>query len=191
MGNRLSKIVTRTGDAGVTGLAGDRRVQKFHPRIIAIGDVDELNSAIGVVLAEPVVDEDLRALLTGVQHTLFEVGGELAMPEYRNVDADTIEALDSSLEAMNAMLPPLAEFVLPRGTRAVATCHLARAVCRRAERSLWLLSDSEDIRPELPRYLNRLSDVLFVAARWLGKRADEEEVSWDHLRGKPPPVDPE
>ena len=182
MGKRLTKIYTRTGDDGTTGLADGRRVPKQSARIQACGDIDELNCTIGLVLAEIEVPDMLASVLTTVQHELFEIGGELAMPEYRTIDAGTIERLEAKLDGLNGTLPPLEEFVLPRGTRAVAACHLARAVCRRAERSLWAVAATETLRPELPRYLNRLSDFLFVAARWLGAQASAPETLWDHSR---------
>ncbi len=183
MGNRLSKIYTKTGDDGTTGLAGDTRVEKHDLRIQCCGDVDELNCAVGMVLSEPAVEAPLATWLTQVQHELFELGGELAMPDYRTIDDATIERLERELDQLNDALPPLTEFVLPRGTRAVAACHMARAVCRRAERQLWALAAREPLRTVLPRYLNRLSDLLFVIARTLAARADVAETSWDHERG--------
>jgi cob(I)alamin adenosyltransferase len=182
VGNRLSRIYTRTGDDGTTGLAGGKRVPKFDLRIHACGDVDELNCALGLALAEPGLASELAMILTAVQHELFELGGELAMPEYRTIDAAAIARLEQHLDRLNEDLPPLKEFILPRGSRAVASCHLARAVCRRAERSLWTLAAAEPVRPELPQYLNRLADLLFVAARWLTAQADDTETQWDRSR---------
>lgn len=182
MGNRLSKIYTRTGDTGTTGLADGRRVPKHDPRIGACGDIDELNCALGLVLAEHGLPEHITVMLTSIQHELFELGGELAMPDYRTIDGAAIERLEQQLDELNAALPPLAEFILPRGTRAVAACHLARAICRRAERSLWALDAAEPLRAALPQYLNRLGDLLFVTARWLQARADAPETQWDRSR---------
>src|SRR5690606_37415972 len=162
MGHRLSKIYTRTGDDGTTGLAGGARVPKDDSRIEALGDVDETSSAIALVLAEADVAPDVRDALLAIQHDLFEIGGELAMPEYRGVTAADVERLEHALDALNAALPPLADFILPGGARSAAACFLARAVSRRAERSLWTLARQADLNPELMRYLNRLSDFLFV-----------------------------
>ena len=144
MGHRLSKIYTRTGDAGTTGLGDGERVAKDHPRVEAYGTVDELNSAIGVVLAcDP--PPDIARCLTGIQHDLFDVGGELCMPSYRAVTPTRVEELERSLDALNADLPPLKEFILPGGGRAAAACHLARTICRRAERRVWTLAREEDV----------------------------------------------
>jgi len=182
MGNRLSRIYTRTGDDGSTGLAGGVRVPKYSPRVQAVGDIDELNSAIGLVLAEPGADATVARTLTAIQHELFEIGGELAMPEYQTIDDAAVARLESVLDELNAELPPLRDFVLPRGTRAIASCHLARAICRRAERTLWLLDSTEPLREELPRYLNRLSDLLFVVARSMGRAESITEQQWNHDR---------
>lgn len=182
MGHRLSKIYTRTGDAGTTGLGDGERVPKDHPRVEAYGTVDELNSAIGVVLAAsppPAVAEPL----TDVQHDLFEVGGELCMPEYRAIGEAQVARLEATLDSLNEALPPLKEFILPGGGRAAAACHLARTICRRAERRVWTLARDADINPEVPRYLNRLSDLLFVAARVLARHEHGSEVLWRHDRG--------
>ncbi|HEX6997309.1 MAG TPA: cob(I)yrinic acid a,c-diamide adenosyltransferase [Gammaproteobacteria bacterium] len=177
MGHRLSKIYTRTGDDGTTGLATGERVPKTDPRLAACGDVDEANSAIGVVLATPDVPEELRALLLRVQNELFEVGGALSLPSYGGVSAAHVAALEADIDRLNADLPPLKEFVLPGGGPAAAACHLARAVCRRAERSAWAAAAAHDVPPELLRYLNRLSDLLFVIARRLA-RASGGETLW-------------
>lgn len=178
MGYRLSKIYTRTGDDGTTGLAGGVRVRKHDPRIEAIGDVDETNSAIALVLAEADIASDVRDALRSIQHDLFEIGGELSMPEYRGITASDIERLERLLDAMNAALPPLENFILPGGTRAAAACFLARAIARRAERSVWALAEHAELNPELPRYLNRLSDFLFVAARRLTRDQGVPETLW-------------
>jgi cob(I)alamin adenosyltransferase len=177
MGHRLSRIVTRTGDAGDTGLSGGARVPKAHPRVAAMGDVDELNSQLGVVLAGQ-LPKALRATLTRVQHELFNLGGELSMPGATLVTEAHLRALEADLEALNATLPPLKEFVLPGGSPAAAAAHLARAICRRAERAVWALHASEPLSLAAPRYLNRLSDFLFVAARVLARAKGAREAQW-------------
>src|SRR5205085_6223270 len=161
MAHRLSKITTRTGDAGETGLGNGSRVAKDHARVQALGDLDELNSAIGLILAEDVPAE-VGALLLDVQHDLFDLGGEVSIPGHALLTDTALARLDSAIEAWNAELPRLKEFVLPGGTRAAAAAHLARTVCRRAERSLVALGRSEKVSDAARRYLNRLSDVLFI-----------------------------
>jgi cob(I)alamin adenosyltransferase len=183
MANRLTKIYTRTGDKGTTGLADGSRVPKDHVRIEAIGAVDELNSAVGVLLAEDMPDA-MRARLATIQHDLFDLGGELSVPGHTLVDEGHIERLESELDALNAMLPPLKDFVLPGGTRAAAAAHLARTICRRAERSLVALDGVEPLAPALLQYLNRLSDLLFVAARVLNREAGEPDVLWEQGRNR-------
>ena len=178
MGNRLSRIYTRTGDDGTTGLAGGDRVPKYDLRIEAYGTVDETGSALALVLAEPDIPESLRSLFIDIQHDLFEVGGELAMPEYTGIDAARVTALESALDQLNGDLPPLKEFVLPGGDRAAAACHLARTICRRAERRAFELAASEPVGADLLRYLNRLSDLLFVCARVLARRDGGVETLW-------------
>lgn len=175
MGNRLSRITTRTGDDGSTGLAGNMRVAKDHPRVEAMGDVDELNSHIGLLLTEALPDQ-IATLLTTIQHHLFDLGGELAMPEFCGITKDKLAMLDVAIELHNASLPPLKEFVLPGGSRAAAQCHVCRTVCRRAERHLVTLAHDEVTSPLLVRYLNRLSDLLFVLARALNQA--DEPVQW-------------
>ncbi len=182
MGNRLSKIYTRTGDDGTTGLASGERIAKTDARIQACGTVDETNSAIGMVLAESRLPDDVRACLTDIQHDLFEVGAELAFPDYSGVNDDSVVRLERELDRLNAALPPLKEFILPGGNRAAAACHLARAVCRRAERTVWELAAGSAVNPVIPRYLNRLSDLLFVIARVLARSDGGEEVFWKHSR---------
>jgi cob(I)alamin adenosyltransferase len=177
MGHRLSRIVTRTGDAGDTGLAGGARVPKTHARVQAMGDVDELNSQLGVLLAQK-LPPALRATVTRVQHELFNLGGELSMPGSTLVTGEHLAALERDVEAMNAKLPPLKEFVLPGGTPAAAAAHLARAMCRRAERSTWAVHAAEPLNPAAPRYLNRLSDLLFVTARVLARAKGAREAQW-------------
>jgi cob(I)alamin adenosyltransferase len=175
MGNRLSKITTRTGDDGSTGLAGNVRVRKDHPRVEAMGEVDELNSQLGLLLTEQLPDE-MRALLARIQHHLFDLGGELAMPAFPGITEAKLAVLDEAIERYNAALPPLKEFVLPGGRRAAALAHVCRTVCRRAERRLVTLADRETLSPLLIQYLNRLSDLLFVLARTLNQGS--EPAQW-------------
>lgn len=183
MGNRLSKIYTRTGDDGSTGLGDGSRVGKDSLRVDAYGTVDEANSTIGLVLASDVPD-DVRTLLTAVQHQLFDLGGELCIPGHAAIfDAD-IERLEQHLDAFNEPLPPLKDFILPGGGEAAARCHIARTVVRRAERDVVALSRQEAVRPEAVRYLNRLSDLLFVLARVLARASGHGEVLWNHERRK-------
>ena len=183
MGNRLSKIYTRTGDDGSTGLGDGSRVAKESARVTAYGTVDEANSAIGLLLAAEVPD-DIRELLTTVQHQLFDLGGELCIPGHAAIDDADIERLEQRLDHHNEALPPLADFILPGGGEAAARCHIARTVVRRAERETVALSRSEDIRPQAIRYLNRLSDLLFVLARVLARASGHGEVIWHHERRK-------
>jgi len=178
VGHRLSKIYTRTGDQGKTGLADGSRIAKHDRRVHAVGDIDETNSAIGVVLAENLADAELRTLLLTVQHDLFEIGAELSMPEYRGIDTESVTNLETALDRINAELPPLKEFILPGGNRAAAACHLARSICRRAERSAWALTEADPINQDLLKYLNRLSDLLFVAARALARSGGGDEILW-------------
>jgi cob(I)alamin adenosyltransferase len=178
MGYRLTKIYTRTGDDGTTGLASGERVSKSDARLAAIGDIDETSSAIALVLAERDVPAPIRDTLLAVQHALFEVGAELALPGYAGIDEDSVVRLEAALDALNANLPPLEDFILPGGPRAAAACHLARAVCRRAERSIVSLGRDADLNPPMRRYVNRLSDYLFVAARALTIGAGEAETLW-------------
>ena len=182
MGNRLSKIYTRTGDDGTTGLGDGSRTPKDSARVEAYGTVDEANSAIGVVLAVESVPDDVRRCLTEVQHDLFELGGELSVPGYSAVKQDYVERLESDLDGFNADLPRLKEFILPGGGTAAAACHMARTIVRRAERRAQTLAGVEDVRPEVIRYLNRLSDLLFVLARVLARVESGQEVLWDRSR---------
>lgn len=183
MGNRLSKIYTRTGDDGSTGLGDGTRVAKDSARVTAYGTVDEANSAIGLLLAAD-LDEGVRELLTTVQHQLFDLGGELCIPGHAAIfDAD-IEALEQHLDRYNEPLPPLKDFILPGGGEAAARCHLARTVVRRAERETVTLSHHDSVRPEAIRYLNRLSDLLFVLARVLARASGHGETLWKHERRK-------
>jgi len=177
MGTRLSKIVTRTGDAGETGLATGDRVSKAGLRVQALGDVDEANCCIGLVLVQP-LPAAIRDALTQTQHELFDLGGELSLPGMALIKEAHLERLETELAALNAELPPLKEFVLPGGNPAAAAAHLARAVTRRAERALWALKAVEPVTDLAPRYLNRLSDYLFVCARALARAEGNAETSW-------------
>jgi cob(I)alamin adenosyltransferase len=181
MGHRLSKIVTRTGDAGTTGLGDGSRVAKDAPRIAAIGSVDELNSTIGVLLAED-LPESIAGCLTAVQHDLFDLGGELSIPGYQAMSNDHVARLEAEVERYNADLPPLKEFVLPGGSRAAALAHVARTVCRRAERALVTAAATEAITETSRIYLNRLSDLLFVLARALNRAGGRADVMWRKQR---------
>jgi len=181
MGNRLSKIYTRTGDQGTTGLGDGSRVEKDDPRVEAMGAVDELNSVIGILMTEPLPAE-VGDCLHDVQHTLFDIGGELSMPGFSMVDEKKTTTLEKILDELNDELEPLKEFILPGGTKAAAYCHLARSVCRRAECRVYTLSRSGDVSEKSRGYLNRLSDLLFVMARSLNKSAGEQDVLWKHER---------
>ena len=183
MGHRLSKITTRTGDGGETGLGDGSRVPKASPRVHALGDIDELNSALGLTLAEELPAE-MRAVLSEVQQRLLDLGGEVSIPGHKIVTAAHVQALERCVEEWNAGLPPLKEFILPGGTRAAAAAHLARTVCRRAERSLVSIKQKENVGENALRYLNRLSDLLFVAARRLNHKAGRSDVQWRHVRKK-------
>ena len=168
MGNRLTQIATRTGDDGTTGLGDGTRVPKDHLRVMAMGDVDELNSHIGVLLAEP-LPADVRSLLVAVQHELFNLGGELSIPGYELLKDAALLALDEALATHNAALPRLVEFILPAGTRSAALAHVCRTVARRAERAVVALAAQEPVREAPRQYLNRLSDLMFVLARVLNR----------------------
>jgi cob(I)alamin adenosyltransferase len=181
MGHRLSKITTRTGDKGETGLGDGSRVSKDHPRVAAMGDVDELNSALGVLLAEE-VPEQVRAALSQVQQDLLDLGGELSIPGHSLLKPGRVELLEQHLETWNKPLAPLKEFILPGGSRAAAAAHLARTICRRAERSVVALARKEKVSEPARQYLNRLSDLLFVAGRVLNQAAGVGDVQWRHRR---------
>lgn len=182
MGHRLSKIYTRTGDDGSTGLGDGTRIAKDHPRMQAIGSVDELNSIMGMLIAElPDVDA-LRPTLSEIQHHLFDLGGELSIPGYEMIKPEHIDALERVLDELNEPLPPLKNFILPGGSRAAAVCHLARSVCRRAERDVVTLARDTAINTAGQHYLNRLSDFLFVLARVLARRDGGQEVLWQQPR---------
>jgi len=182
MANRLSQIATRTGDDGSTGLGDGSRVAKSHARIAALGDVDELNSNLGVLLAEPLPD-DVRELLVVVQHELFNLGGELSIPGFELLKGEAVAQLDAALAHYNAALPRLKEFILPAGTRSAALAHVGRTVARRAERSVVALGAAETVRAEPRQYLNRLSDLLFVVARVLN-RANLDGLGGDDVYWK-------
>ena len=190
MGNRLSKIYTRTGDDGTTGLGDGQRVAKDHERVEAYGAVDELNSSIGVLLAYPTLPAAVSSCLTEIQHELFDLGGELCIPGSRAITAPQVERLEQELDEFNQPLPPLKDFILPGGGPMAAACHVARTTARRAERRVWTLitmemsspSPSENVNSEAARYLNRLSDLLFVIARVLARHEHGSEVLWRHDR---------
>jgi len=183
MGNRLTKIYTRTGDEGKTGLADGSRVSKDSPRITALGEVDELNSALGVLLAEPLPD-GIRVMLTEIQQDLFDLGGEMAIPGSTLLDETRTECLEVALDELNEKLGPLKEFILPGGTRAAALAHLARAICRRTERCLVTLSKTENVTDAGKKYINRLSDFLFVLGRALNQAEGRSDVFWQKNRGR-------
>ena len=184
MGNRLSKIYTRTGDDGTTGLGDGNRVRKDHDRVEAYGTVDEANSAIGLILGVPGIPAEVSRCLTEIQHDLFDLGGELCIPGTSVIHAGQITRLEQSLDGFNDPLPALKDFILPGGGPAAAHCHLARTIVRRAERCVWTLACSEQVNLEVPKYLNRLSDLLFVIARVLARHEHGSEVLWRHDRGR-------
>lgn len=181
MGHRLSKIYTRTGDAGTTGLGDGSRVAKNSLRITALGEVDELNSCIGLLLTEE-LPQDARDLLTDVQHDLFDLGGELSVPGMSLLAASETDRLEKQLDAWNAELEPLKEFILPGGTRAAALTHLCRSVCRRAERAVVTVAAAESVSEASRQFLNRLSDLLFVLGRRLNRVAGRGDVLWQKRR---------
>jgi cob(I)alamin adenosyltransferase len=181
MGNRLSKIATRTGDNGSTGLGDGSRTTKDSVRVHAMGDVDELNSNIGLLLCEP-MPEALREELITIQHDLFDLGGELCIPGFQLIKEEHVTRLDDMLEKYNAELPALTEFILPAGSRAAAVAHVCRTVCRRAERSIVTLGKAESIHDHPRQYVNRLSDLLFVLSRVLNRFAGGSDVLWQHER---------
>ena len=183
MANRLTKIYTRTGDGGTTGLADGSRVAKDALRIEAIGTVDELNSVLGVLLAEE-IPELVRACLTDAQHDLFDLGGELSVPGHAIVGEAHVARLEALLEKFNAALPPLKDFILPSGSRAASLAHVGRTVCRRAERRLVALSHQDKIPPFMLQYLNRLSDLLFVLSRALNRHAGRGDVLWQQGKNR-------
>jgi cob(I)alamin adenosyltransferase len=182
LANRLTKIYTRAGDGGLTRIATGDQVSKTSRRIEAFGDLDETNSTIGLILSNASVPDGIRATLTAAQQVLFDIGAELAVPgQYRTSDPH-VATLERELDALNEKLPPLREFVLPGGGPSAAACHLARAVCRRAERSAWRLAEETELNPASLKYLNRLSDLLFVIARVLAREHDASEPLWQPNR---------
>lgn len=183
MGNRLSKIYTRTGDSGTTGLGDGSRVEKDDIRVEAFGTVDELNSTIGTVLACDIPDA-IHKLLIDIQHDLFDLGGELCIPGHSVITDEDITRLENSLDRLNTELPNLKEFILPAGGMATSHCHLARTICRRAERRVYSLSKQQTVNPAALKYLNRLSDLLFVIARVLARHEHGQEVLWQPDRDK-------
>jgi cob(I)alamin adenosyltransferase len=188
MGHRLSKIYTRTGDDGTTGLGDGQRVRKDHARVEAYGTVDEANSAIGMILAVPGLPPEVVRCLTEIQHDLFDLGGELCIPGTQAIKAVRIAQLEQVLDHFNDPLPPLKDFILPGGGPATSACHLARTIVRRAERRVWSLAAADQVNAEVPRYLNRLSDLLFVVARVLARHEHGSEVLWRHDRGAGKPA---
>ena len=183
MGYRLSKIYTRTGDDGTTGLSGGSRVDKDSLRITAIGSIDELNSLLGQVICED-IDQQSHNILIEIQHRLFDMGGELSMPGQQLMQQESISWLEQQLDSMNAGLEPLKDFILPGGSRAAAVCHVARSVCRRAERDVVSLSAKEEVSSAITGYLNRLSDLLFVMARFFNKSSGQADTLWQHKKEK-------
>ncbi|MGR8918728.1 MAG: cob(I)yrinic acid a,c-diamide adenosyltransferase [Gammaproteobacteria bacterium] len=181
MGNRLSKIYTRTGDDGTTGLGDGGRIEKYSLRMNAIGDIDELNCTLGLLLAET-LRPDMHELLMDVQHDLFDLGGELSIPGSEFIGEEVVSKLEAGIDRYNEELPPLKEFLLPGGSRAAAVAHLARAVCRRAERRVVELAAAEPVNPAAARFVNRLSDLLFVAARIVARDSGAGEVMWQRQR---------
>lgn len=184
MGHRLTQIATRTGDDGTTGLGDGSRTTKDSLRVAAMGDVDELNSTLGLLLTEP-LPETVRTELLDIQHDLFDLGGELCIPGFENLSDTQVARLDELLARHNATLPRLQEFILPGGSRAAALAHVARTVCRRAERSIVSLGRAEAVRPICRQYVNRLSDFLFVLARVLNRHASGQDVLWEKGRNRP------
>jgi len=182
VGNRLSKIYTRTGDDGSTGLGDGSRIEKDSLRVEAYGTVDELNSQLGLLLSDGLPDAE-RVLVQEIQHDLFDIGGELCLPGAVSLTRARVNGLEQALDRLNADLPPLKEFILPGGCVAAAQCHVARTICRRAERRVVTLARSEAVNPVVVEYLNRFSDLLFVLARVLNRRAGVEDLLWRHQRG--------
>ncbi|MBL8523083.1 MAG: cob(I)yrinic acid a,c-diamide adenosyltransferase [Betaproteobacteria bacterium] len=177
MANRLTKITTRTGDNGTTGLGDGSRIDKSAPRVQVLGDIDELNSAIGLVVTEPLSDS-ARDTLMRIQNDLFDLGGEICIPGHIAIGESHVVGLDSKAVALNATLPSLKEFILPGGSRAAALCHVARTIARRAERSLVALHQQEPVSAFAMQYLNRLSDLLFILARTLNRESSVADVLW-------------
>jgi len=177
MGHRISKVYTCTGDDGSTGLGSGERIAKNHPRIETMGDIDELNCAIGLMLSDA-INQPIHEIFTDIQHRLFDLGGELCLPDREFINAEMTLKIEHIIDELNATLPALKEFILPQGDSSTAHCHLARAICRRAERRLVSLSQQENINKHSLIYLNRLSDLLFVTARIFARDASTEESLW-------------
>jgi cob(I)alamin adenosyltransferase len=184
MGYRLSNIVTKTGDNGTTQIEVGKRIAKDAPTIHALGDIDELNSVLGIVLVYLPDNHEIRSILLQIQQDLFNIGGELCPPHHPAITNHAIEALEEAIFHWNETLPPLQEFILPGGNLASAHCHLARTVCRRTERSLVHLHHTQTLQPEVLRYVNRLSDLLFILARVLAKESSCQEIAWQHEKKK-------
>ena len=182
MGHRLSKIYTKTGDAGTTGLADGSRVDKDDLRVEVFGTLDETNSAIGIVISDQQLSENIKNILTQIQNHLFDLGSEYCLPGYIAINTSHVEFLETSLDQLNESLPMLKEFVLPGGYPSAAHCHLARTICRRAERLAWKLAKQMDLNQEGLKYLNRLSDLLFVMARKINQDNGVAEPLWKHTR---------
>lgn len=178
MVHRISKVVTRTGDDGTTGLSDGSRIAKSSVRIECIGDIDELNSLLGLLQAQN-VERPIAEILTRVQNMLFNIGGEISMPDKSLIDSEMVRYLDDMVEQFNNDLPPLKEFILPGGNQAASICHLARAVCRRCERHLFLLAETEQVNQWTKRFINRLSDLLFILARVLARVDGGKEIYWN------------
>lgn len=183
MGKRLSKIYTRTGDKGETGLGDGSRIAKTHPRVEAMGSVDELNSIVGVVVEELLQENhqdltEIAEFLRALQHRIFDLGGEISIPGFEIVNVDHVKAIEDHLDALNEHLDPLENFILPGGSHVIASCHMARAVCRRAERNVTALSEIETVNTAALEFLNRLSDYLFVVARSVARITGVDEVLW-------------
>ncbi len=178
MGNRLSKIYTKTGDDGTTGLGDGGRISKHSKRVAAMGDVDELNCNIGLLRSEDLADE-VQTFLKRIQNILFDLGGELSIPDSQLFNPSILEQLESEIDRYNQVLPPLKEFLLPSGSKGVALAHLCRSVCRRTERSLVALADQEYVRQEPRMFVNRLSDYFFVLSRIIGAEDDIKEALWE------------
>ena len=183
MGKRLSKIYTRTGDKGETGLGDGSRISKTAPRVEAMGSVDELNSIVGVVVEELLESRkselvEIAGFLRTLQHRIFDLGGELSIPGFEIITAEHVKAIEANLDSMNEHLDPLENFILPGGSRLIADCHMARAICRRAERNITALAADEDVNSNAMEFINRLSDYLFVLARTSARLTDVEEVLW-------------
>lgn len=178
MGNRLSKIYTRTGDDGTTGLGDGSRIEKDDIRMQTIGTVDELNCLIGVLITQLDADDAFQAMLLKIQHHLFDLGGELCIPGYQLIEQAQVDWLEAEMDSINDELPALKNFILPGGNPAAAQCHLARAVCRRAERNIISMGKTTEVQTPASKYLNRLSDLLFVCARSLARRNGGEEILW-------------